>query len=135
MPGSEVSGGSDPPTSDTVASDPGSSVPSVGPTDCGTFDLAGGWPKTKPMPSSFGRCISAAFVAGRSALLVVSEQTDGHGGSPVVTTYLVVGPRRVLVRVDASRAVGRPQVVALWSCERLDGSVAPPKTSRCVPGG
>jgi len=67
-------------------------------------------------------------------LLVVSEQTDGEGGSPVVTTYLVVGPRRVLVRVDASRAVGRPAVAALWSCGRLDPSVRPPRTSRCVPG-
>ena len=109
-------------------------MPSVGPIDCGSFDVASGWPTTVSMPSSYVRCLSDAFVAGRAALLVVSEQTDGEGGSPVVTTYLVVGSRRVLVRVDASHAVGRPAVVALWSCERLDRSAVPPKTSRCVPG-
>jgi hypothetical protein len=117
----------------TVETTSATSPPWVGPLDCGRFDLAGGWPTTVTMSPLLGRCLSKAFASGASALLVVSEQTDGDGGAPVVTTYLVVGAHRVLVKVDASAAVGRPADVTVSVCERFDGSVVPPKASRCTP--
>jgi hypothetical protein len=69
-----------------------------------------------------------------AATMVVSQQTDGNGGSPVVTTYVVGGQRVLGVTIDASQAADRPQVVTVLRCTGLDVSVWPPAVSECVAG-
>ncbi len=114
--------------------DPGSTAASTipgGAIDCGTFDLAVGWPTTfVPSPSMY-RCLGDAFRAGTPARLVLSAQTDGNGGAPVTTTYLVTGQGIIHVTTDATRAVGRPPVVSTKDCRSLDPTGPEPTVSNC----
>ena len=100
-------------------------------TDCGTFDLASGWPTTiAPSPSLYA-CLDGAFRSGTPARLVLSAQTDGEGGSPVTTTYLVTGQGIVHVTVDATRAADRPPVVSTEECRGLVATAPEPAVSNC----
>jgi hypothetical protein len=114
--------------------DPGSASASTTPggaIDCGTFDLAVGWPTTFVPPASMYDCLGDAFRAGTPARLVLSAQTDGDGGAPVTTTYLVTGQGIVHVTTDATRAVGRPPVVSAKDCRSLDPTRPEPTVSNC----
>jgi hypothetical protein len=132
-----------PVTTDTTfapAPDQGASIdpgPTTAPTigsgavDCGTFDLAVGWPTTFAPPLSMNECLDHAFRTGTPARLVLSAQTDGEGGAPVTTTYLVTGQGIIHVKVDATRASDRPPVVTTKECRRLDPTWPEPTVSNC----
>jgi hypothetical protein len=107
-----------------------STIPGGG-LDCGTFDMASGWPTTIAPAQSLNECLDGAFRAGTPARLVLSAQTDGEGGSPVTTTYLVTGQGIVHVTIDATRAADRPQVVSTKDCRTLDPTGPEPTVSNC----
>lgn len=114
--------------------DPGPTTASTltgGAVDCGTFDLAVGWPTTFAPPLSMNECLDDAFRSGTPARLVLSAQTDGEGGAPVTTTYLVTGQGIVHVTIDATRAVDRPPVVSTKDCRALDPTWPEPTVSNC----
>ena len=76
-------------------------------------------------------CLDSAFRSGTPARLVLSAQTDGEGGAPVTTTYLVTGQGVVHVTIDATRAADRPQVVSTRDCRALEPTWPEPTVSNC----
>ena len=114
--------------------DPGPTTPSTltgGAVDCGTFDLAVGWPTTFAPPLTMNECLDTAFRAGTPARLVLTAQTDGEGGSPVTTTYLVTGQGIVHVTIDATHAADRPKVVSTKDCRSLEPTWPEPTVANC----
>ncbi len=122
-----------PPSSDTGSSTGLTTTPTIagGAIDCGTFDLASGWPTTIVAPQSLYRCLDDAFRSGTPARLVLSAQTDGEGGAPVTTTYLVTGQGIVRVTVDATQAADRPRTVTKQECRALTLTFPEPTVSNC----
>ncbi|MGZ4708809.1 MAG: hypothetical protein ACXWBN_08750 [Acidimicrobiales bacterium] len=121
------------PEPDPGATTGSTATPTVpgGAIDCGRFDLASGWPTTIAPSPTLLTCLDDAFRSGTPARLVLSAQTDGQGGSPVITTYLVTGQGIVHVTVDATRAADRPQVVSTKECRALTLTSPEPTVSNC----
>ena len=72
---------------------------------CGTDYLASGWPTTT-LPSPAGmQCIMSAFRTGRRATYIELAQTDGRGGHSLITTFTVLGERKVLVTTNPTASL------------------------------
>jgi hypothetical protein len=89
--------------------------------NCGTHDLAGGWPTTTTLPQQTTTCIEAALRIGRSATLIEIAQTDGQGGHLRVTTFRVTARNRLLVTINNTKAKPRG-TVQRWRCTGLTTS-------------
>jgi hypothetical protein len=100
--------------------------------DCGTDYLASGWPTTIAPSPQQQSCILEAFASGSYAIYTERAQTDGEGGHIEITTYQVIGPRRVRRTVDATGALP-PGSVTVTVCTGLSGNVGPLVATGCTP--